>query len=466
MNAIAEVTTAPHVTWSAEVRATLVLAWPLILTNLAQVALGATDVVMMGWLGPDVLAAGALATNLNFALVVFGLGLVTATSPLLASELGRRRHSVRDVRRTVRQGFWAAASIALPIWTVLWNAEMILTALGQEPRLAHLAARYIHTLQWSVLPFLGYIVLRNFVAAMERPLAALGVAGLAVLLNALLVWSLMFGRFGLPALGLRGAGIGTTISCLFLFAGLAVMVSVDRRFRRYHLFGRFWRTDWARYFQIWKLGLPIAFSLVFEVGVFNAATFLMGLIGAQSVAAHAIATQIATLTFMVPLGLGMAATVRVGRAYGAGDWAAVARGGWTAFALSVVYACCTAAAMIFAGRELVGVFLDRGDPANQPVIGLAVTFLILAGLFQLVDGGQVVGMGVLRGLHDTRVPMIFAAVGYWVIGLPLGVVLAFPFGLRGVGIWIGLAAGLAIVAVMLSLRWAARRRLGLVPVPA
>jgi MATE family multidrug resistance protein len=463
MNAIVEVQAAPRAAWGAEVRATLSLAWPLILTNLAQVTLGATDVVMMGWLGADTLAAGALATNLNFAFLIFGLGLVTATSPLIATELGRRRHSVREVRRTVRQGFWVAATIAVPVWAALWQAEPILAALGQEPRLAHEAARYVHTLQWSVLPFLGYVVLRNFLSAMERPQAALWVGGLAVVMNAVLVWSLMFGRFGLPALGLPGAGIGTTLTSCFLFAGLAVVVSVDRRFRRYRLFGRFWRADWPRYLDVWKLGLPIALSLVFEIGVFNAATFLMGIIGAASVAAHIIATQLATLTFMVPLGLGMAATVRVGRAYGARDWAAVARSGWTAFAIAILYACGTAAAMLLGGRELVGIFLDRSDPANQSVIGLAVTFVMLAGVFQLVDCGQVVAMGMLRGLHDTRVPMLFAAVGYWLVGLPLGVLLAFPLGLHGIGIWIGLAAGLAVVALLLSLRWMARHRLGLVP---
>jgi MATE family multidrug resistance protein len=460
---IAERTAVPRAAWGAEVRATLALAWPLILTNLAQVLLGATDVVMTGWLGPDALAAGALATNLNFAFQVFGIGAVAATSPIMARELGRRRHSVRDVRRTVRQGLWMAVSIAIPSWAILWQAEAILRAIGQDPRLAHEAARYLHTLQWSMLPFLGYIVLRYFVSALERPLAALLVAALGVVLNALLVWSLMFGHLGLPALGLRGAGIGTTLSCCFLFGGLAAMLGIDRRFRRYRLFGHFWRADWLRYRQLWALGVPIGLGLAFEVTVFNAATFLMGLIGPQSIAAHTIAIQIVSLTFMVPLGLGMAATVRVGRAYGARDWAAVTRAGWTAWGLAIAYACGTASMMLLAGRELVGAFLDRGDAANQPVISLAVSFLILAGLFQLVDSGQVTGMGMLRGLHDTRVPMVAAAIGYWAIGLPLGVVLAFPLGFAGIGIWIGLATGLAVVAVALIHRWVARQRLRLVP---
>jgi len=459
---IAEANPAPRPAWGAEVRATLALAWPLILTNLTQVVLGVTDVVMMGWLGPEALAAGALATNLNFAFLIFGIGLVTATAPMVASELGRKRNSVRDVRRTVRQGLWSALAIAVPIWVALWQARPILVAIGEEPRLAAEAASYIHTLMWSIAPFLGYVVLRNFVSAMRRPLAALLIGGLGVLLNALLVWSLMFGRFGLPALGLRGAGIGTTLTCSFLFFGLAFMVTLDRRFRRYHLFGRFWRADWPRFRAIWRLGLPIAFTLGFEVTIFNAAAFLMGVIGADSLAAYAIAMQAPSLAFMVPLGLGMAATVRVGHAYGAGDRQAAARAGWTVWWLTFGYSCVAALVMIFAGRTLVGVFLDLADPANQRVIALAVLFTVYAGIFQIVDGAQAAASGMLRGLHDTRIPMILAGVGYWGIGLPLGVVLAFPLGLAGAGIWIGLATGLAVVAAALTFRWMRRERHGLV----
>jgi MATE family multidrug resistance protein len=447
--------------WSRDIRATATLAWPLILTNVAQVALATTDVIMMGWLGPDALAAGALGVNLNFAFLIFAIGLVTATSPLIAIELGRRRHSVREVRRTVRQGFWAAVAISLPVWTILWQAEPILLALGQQPRLAHAAAAYLHTFQWGFLPFLIYAVLRNFVAALERPLMALWIGVAAVVINAVAVWSLMFGHFGLPPLGLPGAGIGTTLTNTFMAVGLATVVSLDRRFRRYRLFGRLWGADWPRFRQIWRTGLPIGAALAFEVTIFNAATFLMGLISADALAAHAIAIQIPSLAFMVPLGLGMAATVRVGLAYGAGDTAAVARAGWSAYGLALVYACGTAAAMLFAGRQLVGAFLDLDAPDNQVVVGLAVTFLVYGGLFQFVDGAQAVASGMLRGLGDTRVPMIYAAIGYWGIGLPVGAALAFRTGLGGSGVWIGLATGLAVVAVLMTRRWICRERLGL-----
>ncbi|OFX00760.1 MAG: MATE family efflux transporter [Alphaproteobacteria bacterium RIFCSPHIGHO2_12_FULL_66_14] len=447
--------------WAAETRATLALGWPLILTNLAQTAMTATDVVMMGWLGADALAAGALGSNLYFATMIFGLGLTTAAAPMIARERGRKGHSVRDVRRTVRQGMWAAVAIAVPMWVFLWHSEAILLAMGQEPVLSVQAGHYVRALQWSILPFFFFLVLRSFVSALERPLWALVVGGGGVIVNAVAAWCLIFGHLGLPALGLVGAGIATTLADVLMFAALAVVVYTDRRFRRYHLFGRFWRADWPRFRELCRLGLPIGAMIALEVIVFNVATFLMGLIGAASLAAHSIAIQIASVSFMVPLGLSQAATVRVGRAYGARDVDGVRRAGWTAFALGVGFMALTGLAMILFPRTLVGIFLDLDAPANAAVIDLAVSFLAVAALFQVADGAQAVTAGMLRGLHDTRVPMLYAALGYWGIGLLLGVVLAFSTGQGGIGIWIGLATGLVVVAVLLVARWLRRDRLGL-----
>jgi MATE family multidrug resistance protein len=434
----------------------------MIATNLLQVALQTTDVVMIGWLGPDSLAAAALGTNLYFAFMIFGIGLVSAVAPMVAREIGARRNSVRDVRRTVRQGFWSAIAISLPIWAILWNTEPILLAMHQEAALAADAARYMHTFQWALLPFLGYLVLRFFIAAMERPLWGLWAGTIGFVVNAAAAWCLIFGKLGFPRLELVGAGIATTFSATVMFAVLAAVVLLDRRFRRYHLFGRFWRPDWPRFRQFWRLGVPIGATLVFEVTVFNAAVFLMGLISAAALAAHSIAIQIASLAFMVPLGFSQAATVRVGRAFGAGDLDAMTRAGWTAYTMGVGFMVLTAYLMLFHPQLLVGAFLDLARPESLPVLELAVTFLAIAALFQLADGAQVVALGMLRGLQDARAPMILAALGYWGIGLPFGVVLAFPFGLAGAGIWIGLATGLVVVAVLMTARWYLRERLGLI----
>ncbi len=246
MSAIDAGVRAPETPWRDEIRAMLQLSWPMILTNLGQTAMTATDVLMMGRLGPDALAAGSLGANLYFMPLIFGLGLMTAASPMIATELGRRRHSVRDVRRTVRQGLWLAVMVSIPIWFLLWQAEPILLAMGQEPRLAAMAGSYVHTLMWASLPFHGYLVLRSFISALERPRWALIIVFSAVAFNAFANWCLMYGNLGFPALGLPGSGVATTISSVMMFAGMAAVVSFERRFRRYRLFGRFWRADWPR----------------------------------------------------------------------------------------------------------------------------------------------------------------------------------------------------------------------------
>lgn len=447
--------------WRDEARAMLLLAWPMILTNLAQVAMTATDVMIIGRLGADTLAAGALGSNMYFAPLIFGLGLAYATSPMIAAELGRKKHSVRDVRRTVRQGLWLAAMISVPIWVILWNAEPILLAMGQDPALSHQAGIYVRHLQWAVLPFYGYIVLRSFISALERPGWALVIMALAVALNAVGNWLLVFGKLGFPQMGIAGSGLATSIASFFMFFGLAFVVSTERKFRRYHLFGRFWRADWPRFWALLKLGAPISGILAFEVTIFNAAAFLMGLIGAASLAAHAIALQIASVTFMVPLGLAQAATVRVGLAYGAGDTEGISRSGWTALVMGVSFMAVMALVMVTFPTLLISAFIDISDPKNATVVALAVTFLAFAALFQVADGAQAVAAGMLRGLQDTNVPMIYAALGYWGVGLPLGAFLAFKAGFAGSGIWLGLVAGLAVVAVLLIYRWLQRDRLGL-----
>jgi MATE family multidrug resistance protein len=451
----------PESLWRAEMRAMLSLSWPMILTNLGQTAMNATDVMMMGRLGPQALAAGALGASLYFMPMIFGLGLILATSPMIATELGRKKHSVRDVRRTVRQGLWLAALVSIPIWLFLWNTEAILAWMGQEPALAVLAGAYVRWLQWAVLPFYAYIVLRSFISALERPGWALVIVFIAVALNAGLAWCLMFGRLGFPEMGIAGAGLATTLASGFMFVGMALVVLLERRFRRYRLFGRFWRADWPRFAALLRLGLPIGGILAFEVTIFNAAALLMGLIDAASLAAHAIAIQIAAISFMVPLGLNQAVTVRVGLAFGARDPDGISRAGWTAYAIGVSFMALMALVMITVPEVLIGAFIDTSEAVNAEVIGLAITFLGFAALFQIADGAQAVGAGMLRGLHDTKVPMIYAAIGYWGVGLPLGVVLAFPLGFKGSGIWAGLFVGLAVVAILLLSRWLRRDRLGL-----
>lgn len=450
-----------HGVWRMEARATVLLAMPLVLGNLAQSAIHATDLIWIGRLGADAVAAAALAFNIYTACMIFGMGLMMAASPMIAVERGRRFNSVRDVRRTVRQCCWVAVTIAFPLWAVMWNGEGLLLLMDQDPALAAMAGQVLRWLQWGLLPYLFFMVLRNFIAALERPQWGLGVMLGGIVINAVLGWMLIFGHLGMPAMGLAGAGLASALTNLALFLGLLLVVLCDRQFRRYQVLGRFWAADWPRYRMIWALGLPIAITVSFEVTIFNAAVFLMGLIDKPSLAAHAIAIQIASIAFMVPMGLAQAATVRVGFWNGRGDGVAAGRAGWLSLGIAIGFALVAAAVLIGVPRMLIGVFLDLGDPANALVVRLAVSFLAVAALFQIVDGAQAVGAGVLRGLHDTRIPMIYAGIGYWIIGIGVGSLLAFPLGLRGVGIWLGLASGLAVVAVLMVARWARRESLGL-----
>ena len=463
MDAAVSQTTAPQArTWSDELRATLALAWPLILANLTMQLIQATDVVLLGWLGPKQLAAAALGLSLSFGMILFALGVLTASSPMMASALGARFNSVRDVRRTFRQALWAAALMSVPTLIVLWNAEHVILAFGQEPELARLAGWFLRGYMWVIPSWMLFQVMRNFVSALERPGWVLAISAAGIPLNAIVSWALIFGHLGLPKLGLIGGGIGSSIVWLAMTTALTIVILTDRQFRRFHLFGRFWRPDWPRFRQLFKLGGPIGLTMGFEGAVFSAAAYLMGLFGAPSVAAHQVALQIAATTFMVPLALGQATTVRVGLAYGRHDRHGIALAGWTAFGLSTVFMTAMATLMFIFPRELITLFLVD-TPENATVIALGVSFLRIAALFQIVDGWQVVGAGMLRGLHDTRVPMVFALVGYWTIGLGVGVALAFFMGWRGTGIWTGLAAGLGVVAVLMLGRWSRRDSLGLLP---
>jgi multidrug resistance protein, MATE family len=447
-----------HLSWPGETRALLGLAGPIVLTNLGQVAIQTTDVIMIGWLGADALAASVLGVNVMFVLLLFAIGVVIATAPMIAQDLGRKRFAVREPRRTVRQGFWVALALGIPASLVLWYIAPLLRLLGQDPVLVAAAEPYVHAAMWGFVPALWFVGLRNFISALERPRAAMVIMFLGVVFNALADYGLIFGEFGLPALGLRGAGIATAATNVFLCAGLLAYVLIDRRFRRYALLGRLWRPDWPRFLEILRIGMPIGVTLIFEVGLFAAAGLLMGLIGVAQLAAHQIALQCAAVTFMVPLGLAQAATVRVGLAAGRSDATGIWRAGILALVLGAGFMSVMAILMWTLPDAIVGIFLDARDPANLPVIRYGALFLAIAALFQIFDGAQVIGAGALRGLKDTRWPMIFALFGYWIVGMSTSVGLAFGLEMGGIGIWVGLATGLAVAAVLMVSRFVLLQR--------
>lgn len=443
-----------------EIAATFSLSAPLIVANLATSAMTTTDIMMLGWLSPEALAAGALGYNLYFPALLFGIGVISAASPIVARMVGADPGDLSGPRRAAQQTFLSAVALALPIWAALWNARAILTALGEPPKLAAEAEIYLHGLQWAMGPNLLFFALRSVFAALNRPGPTLLAGLLAVGVNVLGNWLLIFGHFGFPAWGVFGSGMATFFSQSFMFAVLAIYAFLDPHLARYRLFSGPWRLDGAAFRELWRLGAPIGGAVVFEVSIFSASVLLMGLIGASSLEAHAAVFQIGSLAFMIPLGMAQAATVRVGYAFGARDARAASRAGWVAFGLVIGFMVLTASTMLLLPRLLISAFIDIAAPANAETVALAQQFLRVAALFQLFDGAQAVAAGMLRGLHDARTPMLLALFGYWGVGLPVGAALAFLTPLAGVGLWIGLACGLATVAVLLIARWRLRERAG------
>ncbi len=431
----------------------LVLAWPLVLTNLSQFALTLTDTVFLGRLGTRELAAATLGVNLFYAALAPCFGVAMAAAPMCAQTRGRGPGFVRGMRRDVRAAFWAMAAVTIPVWALLWHTDAALVLLGQEPALAALAGDYVRALMWGMPCFCAFVALRGFLAAEQRPGAALVVACAGVLLNVPLNAWLIFGGFGLPPLGVVGAGVASSLCNLAMLLGLLGLIARDRHLRRFRVLGRFWRFDPGRLREAAVIGLPIAGSMLLEIGVFAFAAIVMGWMGALAVAAHAIALQLASMAFMVPMGIGQAATARVGLATGAGDRAGAALAGWVAISISAAWMLGSAALLVAFGRALPWGFLDPAHPDAAATAALATALIMVAALFQLADGVQAVAGGALRGLKDTAVPMLLAGFGYWVAGLPLGLLLAFPLGMGPLGLWIGLAVGLFLVAGLMSARW-------------
>lgn len=436
-----------------ELKASLKLGSPIILTNLAQVAILTTNLIFIGRLGKVELAAGSLAASLYQACMIFSLGLVSATIPMLATTLGKDRSNLSAIQQIMRHGFLTALIICLPFWLLMSQAQHLWLALGQNPETALLATSYIHSIQWSLLPYLGYIVLRSFFAALEKPLWTLNVAIAGIVVNALFGWLLIFGEMGFPQLGLIGAGIATTVTNVLMLSGMLLLVYKHPIFKHYKIFTQFFQWNWQQLYQLWKLGIPIAITFTLETLVFYAAVIMMGIIGDTSLAAHAIAMQISSVSYMIPLGFGQVATIRVGLAMGRAAPHDAVQAGWVSYGLGVGFMGLAACVMWLQPEFLIQFFIDLKAPENRAVIITATQFLFFAALFQLTDGAQAVAAGMLRGLYDTRTPMLLALLGYWALGVPIGAFLAFVVGMEGIGIWIGFVTGLSVVAVLLTLRW-------------
>jgi MATE family multidrug resistance protein len=443
-----------------ELRATFALALPLALTQLTQMAMGFVDVVMVGRLGPEAMAAGVVGTSVFFALMLVCMGVVMAVNPLVSQAVGAGDPA--EVGRAVRQGLWLATLLGLPLMALLGQAETLLRWAGQAPATAALAGAYVQAILWGVIPNLWYTALRGFAEGLGRPRPILVVTVVAALANAGLNWVLMFGKLGFPALGLEGAGWSSAVVMALMFGGLLAVTLGDPDFRRYADLAHLRRPDPAALRELFGLGWPIGVSFGLEAGLFATTTLLIGLLGTTALAAHQVAINAASVAFMIPLGVAMATTVRVGQAAGRGDGAGAERAGWTGVGLGAAFMTCSALLFWLRPEWVVWVYL--GDVAGEDleVARAAAGLLGIAAVFQIVDGVQATAAGALRGLKDTRAPMIVGVVAYWGIGMTTAVGLGFGLGLGAPGVWWGLTLGLAAAAVGLTVwfRWRVRQHAG------
>jgi multidrug resistance protein, MATE family len=431
-----------------ELAETLKLAVPLALTQLGQIAMMTTDLAFIGRLGDGAVAAAALAHTIFFVSFTVGMGLVSAVAPLAAQAFGAR--NPHRVRRSLRVGLWAAFLISLPVMALPFWGEQILLSLGQSPAAAGLAQQYLFGLVWSIMPALWFMAIRGFMSAINRPEPILWITLAAIPANALLVYLLLYGEWGLPRLELFGAGLATSLVNFAMFLAALWFAARRRPFRKYHVLGHIWRIDWPLMRQLVILGSPISISFLLEYGLFGAAGLLMGLISTTALAAHQIALQIAAILFMVPYGIGMAATVRVGHGVGRRDAPAVRRAGFIATGLGVGFMSAMTLVVILARFAIAQIFLGQGADAAAE---LTATLLLVGATFFIADGIQTIASGALRGMNDTRIPLLFATISYWLIGFTLACGLGFWTPLGAVGVWIGLSCGTVVYATLLLLRF-------------
>lgn len=438
-------------TYGAQARAVLTLGLPLIGSHLAQMILHVTDTVMLGWYGVEALAAVVLGASTFFMIFILGSGFGIGVMGMIAAALGRGDET--RVRRDTRMALWLSAGFGVLSLPVMWWSGPVLRGLGQEPDLAAMAQDYLRIAGLGMIPALLVMVLKSYLSALERAQVVLWVTLAGALLNGVLNWALIFGNWGAPELGVRGAAFATTATQVLSVLLLALYAAWRPELRRFHLFQRFWRPDWEAFGLVFRLGWPIGLTGLAESGLFIAASMMMGWIGTVELAAHGIAMEVAAVTFMVHLGLSNAVTIRAGHAHGRGDKGLLRTVALAGIGLSLGFALLAITVMLALPGPLIGLFLDERQQDVAPILIFGTSLLAVAALFQLFDAAQVMALGLLRAVQDTRAPMWIAAVSYWLIGIPASYGLAFGLGLGGIGLWLGLVIGLMVAAAALMIRF-------------
>jgi MATE family multidrug resistance protein len=436
-------------TYGGHARAILTLGLPLIGGHLAQIAIGVTDTVMLGWYAVEALAAVTLASTYFFVIFIFGGGFAFAIMPMVATFVAEGDDT--SIRRATRMGLWLSIGFAVLAMPLMLFSEPILLMLGQADTVARDAAGYLRVAGWGIFPALLVMVLKSYLAALERTQVVLWITLMAAVVNGLGNYALIFGNWGAPELGIEGAAIASVTTQVVSLIGMLLYILIV--VPQHQLFVRFWRADRQMLVRVFRLGWPIGLTVLAETGLFAASAMMMGWLGTIPLAAHGIVVQLAAITFMIHLGLSNAATIRAGNAFGRRDSAHMGRGAVVVAGMSVLFAAVTILFFVGWPEPLISLFMQPDAPARADILAVGMGLLMVAALFQLVDGAQVIALGLLRGVQDTAIPMWLAAFSYWGVGVPTSYLMGFTFGWGGVGIWAGLSVGLGFAAVLLNWRF-------------
>ncbi len=439
-------------TWFGEMRALLTIGIPMALAQLVQFSPYVADTLMIGRIGPAEIAAAAIGSVLYFLLWMIASGPIAAVTPLVSQALGRDKTERRDVRRTVRMSVWACFLMFPIVVALLLMTEPIMIFAGQDPEVAALAQAYVLVLAPG-LPFtLAVMSLRNFLATIERTIAPFFLVASSALVNIILNWVLIFGNLGAPEMGLIGAGIASSIACIYSFFAFVIYIKWESRAREFDLFSNLWRPDWERMGELLKLGWPISVTVTFEGMLFNAGVLIAGAVGVIEQGGFQIALNVASLAFMMPYGLSMAGAVRIGLARGAQNNPAERRAATTTILASTLAIVAFAFPVAFAPEWVASFYFNMESAETRPVFDYVVIFLPIAASFMFFDAVQVAANQLLRGLADVTWPMIITGISYWAIGFPVAYFTALHTDIGAKGIWYGLTAGLIAAFIGLGIR--------------
>ncbi len=422
------------------------LAYPVVLSQLGHIMVSVFDSLMVGQIGTIPLAAASLGNSIFMMTMVFGMGISYSITPLIAAADGRKNYT--RISLLLLNGLVSNVLLGIFLFIIGYIFSPYITYLNQPQEVVTMAIPYINILFFSMVPLMIFQAFRQFAEGLSFTKQAMYISIVANSLNIVLNYIFIWGKLGLPAMGLLGAGWATFISRVVMALMMGAFVLYNKRFAIFRRFMRLRHLSFIHMYRIYRLGLPISGQMLFEMGAFGFSAIMIGWLGAKQLAAHQIAINVASVTYMMASGIAAAATIRVGNQKGLGNYHDMRMAGYTSFTMGTLFMIGSGLLMVAGNRIIPMLYID--DPE---VIHMAAGLLVIAALFQISDGVQVVGLGALRGLEDVRIPSLISLLAYWVVGLPVGYLLCFKAGFGVSGIWTGLLVGLSVAAVLLFLRF-------------